>query len=373
MPRIERFTYQPDYAIPPGFTLTETLESLQMTQAELARRMGRPLQVVNEIIKGKKAIEPETAFQLERALGVSASFWNNRESQFQDARLRIAEAAELDQHKVWLVQFPWSDMVKKGYVPPAEGVSARIQSLLRFFAVSDIDAFDGYWNNCQASFRRSTAFDTRRGSLTAWLRQGEIKANRVDCQPYDESRFRTAVYEARGLTRELRETFMPLLVARCAAAGVAVVCVPELEGGRESGVTRWLAKDKALLQLSLRFKTNDHFWFSFFHEAGHILLHRKREAFIDGLDANADDPAEQEADTFAQNTLIPRAEWQTFVDNTSFTHDSVVAFATRQGIAPGIIAGRLMHDKLKPWNWQVGHNLQVKFAWKLPAPGRTPE
>jgi len=331
--------------------------------------MGRPLQVINEIVKGKKAIEPETAIQLERAVGVPASFWNTRESQYRDAQLRIAEATELGQHKDWLIQFPWQDMVNKNFVPTVEGTSARIRALLGFFAVSDIKAFDGYWSKCQASFRRSPAFETRRGSLVAWLRQGEIQAGKVACAPYDETTFRAAVMQARQLTTERVETFMPKLVASCAAAGVAVVCVPELEGGRESGATRWLAKDKALLQLSLRFKTNDHLWFSLFHEAGHILLHRKRAAFIDGKDADANDPDEREADLFAQDTLIPRAEWNSFVAAGVLTRASVVAFAGKLGIAPGIVAGRIMHDKLKPWNWKEGHHLQVRFAWKLSAAG----
>ena len=365
MSRSELFAYEPDYAVPPGLTLQETLDSLGMTQADLARRMGRPLQVINEIIKGKKAIEPETAIQLERAVGVPASFWNTRESQYRDAQLRIAEATELGQHKDWLIQFPWQDMVKKGFVPAVEGTTARIRALFGFFAVSDINAFDGYWDKCQASFRRSPAFETRRGSLVAWLRQGEIQAGRLTCAAYDEAAFRAVVMQARQLTTERVESFMPKLVASCAAAGVAVVCVPELEGGRESGATRWLAKDKCLLQLSLRFKTNDHFWFSFFHEAGHVILHPKRAAFIDGKDADANDPAEREADAFAQDTLIPRADWDGFVAAGVFTRASVVAFASKLGIAPGIVAGRIMHDHLKPWNWQEGHYLQVRFAWKL--------
>ena len=369
MSRSELFAYEPDYAVPPGLTLQETLDALAMTQADLARRMGRPLQVINEIIKGKKAIEPETAIQLERAVGVPASFGNTRESQYRDAQLRIAEASELGQHKDWLNQFPWQDMLKKGFVPAVEGTAARIRTLFNFFAVSDIKAFDGYWSKCQASFRRSPAFETRRGSLVAWLRQGEIQAAKVVCAPYDEVAFKAAVIQARNLTAVSPQTFMPKLVESCAAAGVAVVCVPELEGGRESGATRWLAKDKALLQLSLRFKTNDHFWFSFFHEAGHILLHRKRAAFIDGKDADVNDPDEREADLFAQDTLIPRAEWDSFVAAGVFTRSSVVAFAGKLKIAPGIVAGRIMHDKLKPWNWQEGHHLLVRFAWKLSTAG----
>jgi HTH-type transcriptional regulator / antitoxin HigA len=359
---MKTYAFKPDYAIPPGVTLAETLACMAMTQVELAQRMGRPIQVINEIIKGKKAIEPETALQLERALAIPASFWNQREAQYQDARIRIAEQADLDQRAEWLLQFPWAAMVKMGYIAAATGTTERIRALLRFFAVSDINAYESYWDTAQASFRQSTAFSTRRGSVTAWLRQGEILASRIDCQPYHEAAFRDVVQAARSLTRGPIHESLEILTKRCAEAGVALVCVPELPGGRESGATRWANKDKAILQLSLRFKIDHQFWFSFFHEAGHILLHRKKVSFIDGPDEHQE-PEEAEANAFARDTLIPPREWKTFVAQRAFTAPSIKAFAQRLGIAPGILVGRLMHEGHCPWAWKEGHDLQVKLAW----------
>ena len=88
--------YQPDIVSPPSETLLETLEALGLTQAALAERTGRPLKTINKIVKGKAAITPETALQLERVLGVPAHFWDNREAQYRES---LARREELQRRK----------------------------------------------------------------------------------------------------------------------------------------------------------------------------------------------------------------------------------------------------------------------------------
>ena len=102
-------SFRPDYAMLPGATLLETLEAMGMTQAELADRMGRPKKTINEIITGKAAIIPETALQLERVLGIPASFWNNLERNYQEARARIQEENRLGAEVSWINNFPPGD------------------------------------------------------------------------------------------------------------------------------------------------------------------------------------------------------------------------------------------------------------------------
>ena len=144
----------------------------------------------------------------------------------------------------------------------------------------------------------------------------------------------------------------------CAAAGVAVVFTPEIKGAPVSGATQWLTPDKALLQLSLRFKSNDHFWLSFFHEAGHILKHGKKEKFVeDGGDNSA---KEQEANRFAEDFLIPRQRAGELGE--IHTRVQILAFAGSIGIAPGIVVGRL--QKMGIFDHACWHNnLKEHFQW----------
>jgi hypothetical protein len=175
------------------------------------------------------------------------------------------------------------------------------------------------------------------------VRRGEIEANDIRCEPFDAPRFREALRTVRGLTIVPPEVFRPEMVRVCASAGVAVVFVPELPGTRASGATRWLAPNKALIQLSLRYKTDDHLWFTFFHEAGHILRHGKRDVFVE--DGQVDDTHEHEADRFAADTLIPSRELaRLFTAQHIPSRADISRFAAYVGVAPGIVVGRLQHD-----------------------------
>jgi len=131
--------------------------------------------------------------------------------------------------------------------------------------------------------------------------------------------------------------------------GVVVAFVPELPKTRAQGAARWITPSKALIQLSCRGKRNDILWFSFFHEAGHLLLHGKKASFVD-TDSAASTDKEREADEFASNILLPRRELKEFVAEAKFSEEAVVSFAEEVGVHPAIVVGRLQHEKI------IGHD-----------------
>lgn len=148
----------------------------------------------------------------------------------------------------------------------------------------------------------------------------------------------------------------------CADAGVAVVFVPEIEGTVTSGATMWLSPDKAMIVLSLRHKKNDYFWFTFFHEAAHVLKHGRKEVFIEGERAGASgDEQEQEADRFAQDILIPPGAYRSFAASRPRSKGEVRRFAQRMAIAPGIVVGRLQHEGVLPRSHM--NDLKIAFTW----------
>jgi hypothetical protein len=174
-----------------------------------------------------------------------------------------------------------------------------------------------------------------------------VLAREIASQPFDESRLRASLPRLRALTLSGDpHEFVPRITELCAATGVALVFVPELTGCRASGVTQWLTSDKALIQLSLRYKTDDHLWFTFFHEVGHILLHGKKEVFVewDGSDSDK----EQQADRFAAEALIPAAQWKAIRLMGRYSKAAIRSFAASAGVAPGIVVGRLQHERLLP-------------------------
>lgn len=301
--------YNPDYVSPPGETLAEVLEERGMSQVELAERTGRPKKTICEIINGKAALTPDTALQLERVLGINATFWNQREQNYQEFLAKKREQERLDKQIEWLNQFPIKEMVKLKWLEKGKDKVHQLQIVLTFFAVASPEQWNVYWQQQSVAYRKSVAFSSDESAIAAWLRKGEIEAQKITCQTYNVAQFKQALEKIRLLTTEPIEVFQPKLVSLCAAAGVAVVFVPELPKTRVSGVTRWLTSKKALIQLSLRYKSDDHLWFTFFHEAKHVLQEQKNQMFLEGQpDYDPNDPLEKEANQFSENFLIPESK-----------------------------------------------------------------
>jgi addiction module HigA family antidote len=283
--------FRPNYAVPPGVTLLDTLEELGMSQAELAQRMGRPLKTINEIVKGKAAITPETALQLEKVLGTPASFWNSAERNFRETLARLELEKRLQAQTPWLKQVPVRQMAKWAWISERQEPIKQLEEVLNFFGVASFEAWHGFWldsfeKRLAVEFRKSPAFESNWVALAAWLRKGEIEAQQIQCREFEAEKFKQALQEIRRLTIQPPEVFQSRLVALCAESGVAVTFVPTLPKTHVSGATLWLNTVKALIQLSLRGKSDDLLWFTFFHEAGHILLHGKKEVFIETGEAS---------------------------------------------------------------------------------------
>lgn len=352
--------YYPDYAVSPGEVLADELELRGMTQQELAKRTGLTPKHIISILKAKSAITPETAIKLERALGMPAEYWLNLESLYQEALARINEESSLERDLVWLKHIPIPAMVKLGWIEKLSDPKAQLVAVLRFFGIASVSQWDDMWPNLNVAYRQHNHHEVFPESISAWLRQGEIEAAQIICEPYDKAAFRSALDEIRTLTTQPPEVFVPKMQALCAKAGVAVLFVPALPKSGVSGATRWLNSNKAIIQLSLRYKTDDHLWFTFFHEAGHILLHGKKELFLEG--ANGLDAAkETEANDFSAAELIPRKEFNSLAQQRPLGKASICAFAKRIGISPGIVVGQLQHNKLLPMTHC--NDLKMKFKW----------
>lgn len=357
---MSKYRFQPDYAIPPGETLQEELASRGMTQAELADRTGMAKKTINEIIKGKAPITPDTALKLENVFGLPAHFWNMLQQNFQETKARLAEQDRLKADLDWLRRFPVGEMIKLGWLRRCQDKVEQLQELLTFFGIASVGLWETVWENHQTAYRQSQLVTAHREAISAWLRQGEREGQQLDCAPYREIHFRKSLKLIRELTLETPDVFVPQLTALCAKAGVAVVFVPELPHTGISGATRWLNKEKALIQLSLRYKSNDHLWFTFFHEAGHILKHGK-DVFLEINGKGLDGDKEAEADQFACDELIPPTRWREFLATFDQSMAAVCMFAEQIGIAPGIVVGRLQHDNI--WSYKYGNKLKVRLTW----------
>jgi hypothetical protein len=258
---------------------------------------------------------------------------------------------------------PVAEMIKHGLIPRLPDRATTLAEVLRFFGVSTTSAWERQWASTETAFRQAVKFSISPTAVAVWLRWGELKAQEIKCAPYHASRFRAALDRIKPLTREDPAVFVPAVQGLCAAAGVAVVFIPELPQTRVSGATRWLSSEKAIIQLSLRYKTNDQLWFTFFHEAGHILLNAKRDLVLEGTEGIIDAAKEEAANRFATEVLIPRGAFGEFIRGAYDSATVIENFANRLGIAAGIVVGRLQHEQLLPYNSSC-NRLKRSLRWR---------
>lgn len=359
---MSKAAFSPDWVSPPGDTILDFLEERGWTQAELAKRTGYSAKHVSLLINGKAPITEETAVKLERVIGSTTHFWLTREIQYREVLVRVAEQSTLRQVADWLKELPLKDMIRFGWIREFADKGEQVAECLRFFGVASVDVWKREYGKPLAAFRCSGRYEKEDGSVAAWLRQGERSAATIKTDAYTRTAFKKALTDLRCLTKEPDpDVFLPELVDTCAKCGVAVVIEPAPRGCPVSGGTLWLSPEKALLMLSLRHKTNDHFWFSFFHEVGHLLLHGKRLRFIE-MEGALGDEHEDAANDFAKDLLIPQnqANKLQLVQNSA---TAVSALADELGIAPGIVVGRMQKDGLLPWTHL--NKLKVSYEWRL--------
>jgi len=330
---------------PPGDTLQEHLDFIGMNQNELAERMGRPKEKINDIIKGREPITTETAYQLEKVLGIPASFWMNRENEYRQELYEIEQKEKLEKQKNWASEFPLLEMKKMGVLPDFRFTVDLVEPLLKFFGVASEEEWKRIYVDEEVSvaFRVSLSHTQNPQALSAWLRIGELEVKEMNLPDFDKKKFRASLEAIKELAYEMPEGYEQQLKNICAEAGVALVYTPNLPKAPISGATRW-HQNVPIIQLSGRHKTDDHFWFTFFHEAGHILLHGKKDIFLEDLEgAENDQEKEEEANRFAAKWLLPDKQLQEILDLGNADYDDIRAFAKKFRTPIGYIIGRLQH------------------------------
>lgn len=342
--------YKPDYAIHPGEILEEALTARGISKSQLAERSGLAKKTISQIINGIAPMTPDTSLLLEKVLGISADIWNNLNSQYRLFNARM-EKQNILQHRVeWAAKFPLNELKKRRTITQTRDKGKAVDELLNFFGVASIDAWQKLYGKITGSYRRAKAYEGTPESIASWLRIAEMKAEEREIKPYNRNIFRKNLSSIRALTDEEPDRFVPIIKRLCGDSGVVLVLIPELPKTRLSGATRWLNTRKAMIALSLRYKSNDQFWFTFFHEAGHLALHEKKRVFID-YKTNGEDTLENEADDFARNLLIPPDLYKDFIEQGSFFKSDIIQFSETIGVAPGIVTGVLQHDGYIKYEW----------------------
>jgi addiction module HigA family antidote len=336
--------YFPQSRPHPGVSLVEKLEELGMGPKEFAVRTGKPEKTITAILKGESSITPDMAVQFENVLRIPAHFWLNSQRNFDEYKAREKQIELLQRSVEWMLCFPINAMMKKGWIEATKSATDRAYALLTFFGFSTPAAWEDYYYGQQlkVAFRISLAHTKEPHSLSAWLRKGDLQSTELKAPTYDEKKFKANLDEIKVLMANHPDNFFNRLQHLCLEAGVKVVHTPCLPKAPISGSTRWLNEGIPLIQLSGRYKRNDIFWFTFFHEAGHILLHGTKDIFLEDIDyTDKDLKKEREADQFAVKWTFSEEQESGLLEQFHITEDFVMEYARTCNTHPAMIIGRL--------------------------------
>jgi HTH-type transcriptional regulator/antitoxin HigA len=354
-------SFEPNWSSPPGRTISDVLKERSITIAQFSKLTSLSISRSKNLLLGVQPLSRDVAQKLELIVGGSVNFWMQRETQYREDLKRsqniIAEKSE------WISKFPLQDMRKFGWINSSRSLKDKESSLLSFFGVKSIDHWYKLYHdlNMEVSFRTSSTFDSVPESVIAWIRQCEIESESLNCAPWDSLKFSQVLDVIRPLTREKDPcVFLPQVQSLLAQCGVALIVNPLPKRCYASGATYFQTSEKALMLLSFRHMSDDHFWFTFFHEAGHLLLHENTRIFLESKN-NSDITEEHEANLFSENYLIPenfKSELNSF---NAKDWKKIIRFAKKIGISPGIVVGQLQHSNIVRYD-QL-NKLKTRYKW----------
>ena len=340
--------YFPDVYFHPGETLEEKLKELGMGPKEFAVRTGKPEKTIIAVLKGESSITPDMSIQFESVLSIPARFWLKSQLEYDEYLARERRKEVLLAAIEWVKLFPIPQMVKLGWIKPVENKFELAPQLLSFFGVASAKSWEDYYLNqtLKVAFRISLAHVSEPYAVSAWLRHGEITSMKLNAESYSEKRFNEVLPEIKSIMTSQPDNFFHRLQTLCLSAGVKVVYSPCVSKAPINGATRWI-NGVPVIQLSGRYKRNDIFWLTFFHEAGHILLHGSKEIFLEcNCKENYESEKENEADEFAIKWTFSHAEEDLLMTNFRIDDDIISEYAHIFNTHPALIVGRLQHKKL---------------------------
>ena len=346
--------YTPPVAFHPGETLAEKLEEMGMSIKEFAIRVTKPEKTIIAIIRGDSSITSDMAVSFESVTQIPAHFWMNKQRVYDEYIAREKRERLIQESVEWIKLFPINDMIKKGWLSPCKNTGEKVYQIFSFFGVSTPIAWEDYYFNQQlkVAFRISLANTKEPYAISAWLRQGELQATKqIANAPYSDKKLKEILPEMKKLMVAQPDNFPFQLQKLCLQAGVKLVYTPCLPKAPINGATRWIG-DYPCIQLSGRHNRNDIFWFSFFHEVGHILLHGKKDIFLEDIEyTDKQIKKEQEADNFAEKMTLTKSEEAEIINSKDYSTQSIKRFAKKINTHPAIIVGRLQHLKIIDY-WQ---------------------
>ena len=344
--------YKPDVVFHPATTLNEKLGEMGMSIKEFALRTGKPEQTIIAVLKGERSLTSEMAVLFENVTQIPAQFWINKQARYNEYVARKNREQAVADAVDWTKKFPYPEMAKNNWVGPTRKIEEKTINLFNYFGVASHRAWEKLYIETKLKVAAYTSLKQTHQphAISAWLRQGELQAKQILVPEFNVKKLKDSIPQMRQLMVEQPADFFEQLQKLCFDAGVILLFTPKLPKVPLSGSTRWL-NNTPLIQLTARYKRNDNFWFTFFHELGHIILHGKKYISLENVDFAAANPEkEEEAHRFAIKYTFTSEQEKEVLQNETITRQDIIDYAKKFNTHPAMIIGRLQHDKIIPYS-----------------------
>ncbi len=352
----------PAEVFPPGEFLREELDARSWSQQELADILDRPPRLISELIAGKRAITPETARGLAAAFGSSAEYWMNLESQYQLSKVKLADDHVARKARLYR-KYPVREMLRRGWVRASENLDVLERRFCEFFNIPDMDAQP----NLVHRAKKTEAFIEVTPLQMAWLFRVRAMAAQQTVSGYSREKLVAAVEKLKTLLLAPEETrHAPRILAE---TGVRLVFVELMAGSKLDGACFWIANDKPVIGMTLRFDRIDNFWFVLRHEIEHVLREDGKAEYEPMIDTDiGDDTAglpecEVRANEAAADFCVPSGQLENFIARVQpyFSEQKVLLFAQRINVHPGLVVGQLQR-KLDRHDFLRKHQVKLRAS-----------
>lgn len=329
-------------ATPPGATIKEQLIDRGMSQKEFAARMDMSEKHISKLINGDVQLTADVSVRLETVLGVPASFWNNLEAIYREKLIKIEAENSMEDDEDLARRIPYSEMAKLGWVKDTRNIKEKVINLRQFFGVVKLSLLADE-QITKIACRKLAITEKSDIALISWAQEARILSRDIHTSPINIKRLRTAIPDIRKMTNVTPAVFCPKLKETLGDCGVVLIFLPHLKGSFLQGAT-FEEGNRIVIGLTVRGRDADIFWFSLFHELAHIIL-----GHVDKTDGLSEQD-EEKADTWSADMLIDPQSFAEFCNIGDYSEQTVVEFSKNQGIAPGIVVGRLQHERLIKYN-----------------------
>ena len=334
--------YNDKIAFHPGYYIKEIIDDSGLTQEDFAKRLGTTPKNLSILIRGEQSLSIDIATKLSRLLGISLTYWLGLQQAYDEKIADFLSQEELKKEKEVFKQIDYKYFRENFRLPDfPRKVEEQIKALREFLSVASLTVFEK--KNMAVSFRSYKENLSLSNTVNANI-MTQIAVNQVlkrNIPNYNKKKFEKAVEFALTQTKN-HKGFLNEVEKAFDEAGVALVVLPNLKNSGVNGATKRV-DGKVMLMVNDRRHYADTFWFTLFHEIGHVLN--------GDLGITFKNDAEDEADLYAQRSLIPEEAYAAFKNKKqTFTEDDIRSFANEIDQDPGIVYGRLQKDGKIPYS-----------------------